>query len=1358
MMLRWGAAVRALLGLLACLWAGTVSAQADTPVLDADAQAWLTAQGPIRLAPDPDFAPVDFLDVRGRHRGLSADLWAILAQRTGMKTQIVRKRRFEEALQALRAGDIDVASSVYKSPARAQALLFSNSYLRLPAALIAPRDVGVATQLSELRGRPIAVVQGHVWQELLSDAGYARELRPAASIKLALTDVAEGRADVYIGDLLTADPVLRKSGLGERLRVAGPSGLEAEIAFAIRADLPQLKRVLDQALASVTVAEEAALRARWEGPNALADPEQDNEVPASRAAELGVLKAAIESAEGLADADRAQLLQRVETALADDARADADIERVERLARELESVSSDRIESDEASAAEELLRWRGSLPQRATPTQLEQLLLAEQSTRASLQETVTRLAQRAQELQQRPVVLRAELGDLRSQLDALQVPESSDNLAARTEREAALARERALRAGIYAGTAEQANLDVLQLSVEQRKRERQRALAQRSERVRVLEELIAERRDHVLEQYLARLRAVARQYESASPAIRDLAAENLVAGQELATRTRRLAILREQSQQIEAQSDEVRTALENARARIAIGGVTEAVGMLLLAERRRLPNPPALRAQLNALQSEVAEVQLAQISVSEERDRLADLGQAVARLAGSDVDTASALNPEQRSQLTELLLSRLELLPQLSQLQQKSREVLEHSEQQLVQLLDDSQTLVRLMEQNLLWVPSHRPIDSAWWKRLQEGWSELARPDRWSSSVQRLIERLPQHPLWILALMAPWALLLTRPALGRRLQALASTVRDVRADRMRYTLQAGVISVVLALPMALFWWLLGSMLIAVGEAGRFTHSLGIALHGVVPILFVLTSISVVCREYGLAHAHLRWPRARRYALLRMRPWLYFLLMPLLFLTVLSLARDIDGANGTVLRSTLVLVHVSAAMIVAWLLGPNRLLASRVSGADPWPRRRQALRLLLVGGFLTQAVLALMGYVFTSSILLVVSLNTLQVLYAVALVHGLVLRWLVIGERRVALAQQLQSNESGSDSAGLDVPVIAPDTVNLRAISEQSRSLLRALTLVALATGLLWSLADVAPAFALLDQVTLWQSSEMVDGVAQARTITLGDALLALAALLVGIIAARNIPGLLEIVLLKRFTEDASVRYAVVTVTRYLISFLMVVAVFGLLGVRWGHLQWLAAGFSVGLGFGLQEIFGNFVAGLILLFERPFRVGDVVTIGDLTGTVRRVRTRATTIVDFDNKDIVIPNKTFITERFVNWTLTDTTTRLILRVGVGYESQPEQVRETLLEIARRHPAVLAEPPPVAVFMLLADSTLNFELRCFVGAIADRLKVTDEIHSAIVHVFRERGIRMAYPQMDVHVHQSPASNGSGGLSAVS
>jgi potassium efflux system protein len=126
-------------------------------------------------------------------------------------------------------------------------------------------------------------------------------------------------------------------------------------------------------------------------------------------------------------------------------------------------------------------------------------------------------------------------------------------------------------------------------------------------------------------------------------------------------------------------------------------------------------------------------------------------------------------------------------------------------------------------------------------------------------------------------------------------------------------------------------------------------------------------------------------------------------------------------------------------------------------------------------------------------------------------------------------------------------------------------------------------------------------------------------------------------------------------------------------VFGSLGVSWDKLQWLAAALSVGLGFGLQEIFGNFVSGLIILFERPVRIGDTVTIGTFSGTVSKIRIRATTITDFDRKEVIIPNKAFVTERLINWSLSDTVTRVVIRLGVAYGSDLDKVKEVLLKAA-------------------------------------------------------------------------------------
>ena len=164
--------------------------------------------------------------------------------------------------------------------------------------------------------------------------------------------------------------------------------------------------------------------------------------------------------------------------------------------------------------------------------------------------------------------------------------------------------------------------------------------------------------------------------------------------------------------------------------------------------------------------------------------------------------------------------------------------------------------------------------------------------------------------------------------------------------------------------------------------------------------------------------------------------------------------------------------------------------------------------------------------------------------------------------------------------------------------------------------------------------------------------------------------------------------------------------------------------WIAAALSVGLGFGLQEVVANFVSGLILLFERPIRVGDIVTIGGVDGVVTRIRIRATTISNWDKKEFIVPNKEFITGTLMNWTLSSPMTRLVFPVGVAYGSDIQKVQELLLNIARKQPEVLKEPEPAAVFELFADSCLKFSLRCYLPRPEMRLEVTHRILS-LIHI---------------------------------
>ena len=231
-------------------------------------------------------------------------------------------------------------------------------------------------------------------------------------------------------------------------------------------------------------------------------------------------------------------------------------------------------------------------------------------------------------------------------------------------------------------------------------------------------------------------------------------------------------------------------------------------------------------------------------------------------------------------------------------------------------------------------------------------------------------------------------------------------------------------------------------------------------------------------------------------------------------------------------------------------------------------------------------------------------------------------------------------------------------------------------------------------------------------------------------------------------MLQKLPLDAGARYAITTILRYLIVLIGVSSISSTLGIGWNQIQWLAAALTFGLAFGLQEIFANFVSGIIILIERPIRVGDIVTVGDREGRVTRLRMRATTLQDWDRREFLIPNKEFITGTVVNWTLTDPITRVVIQVGVAYGSDTEKVRSRLLEVANNNPLVLQNPAPAALFLGFGDSTLNFELRAFIDSVDQRLTLIDLLHRQIDTSFRQSGIEIAFPQRDIHIRSQPSS----------
>ena len=235
--------------------------------------------------------------------------------------------------------------------------------------------------------------------------------------------------------------------------------------------------------------------------------------------------------------------------------------------------------------------------------------------------------------------------------------------------------------------------------------------------------------------------------------------------------------------------------------------------------------------------------------------------------------------------------------------------------------------------------------------------------------------------------------------------------------------------------------------------------------------------------------------------------------------------------------------------------------------------------------------------------------------------------------------------------------------------------------------------------------------------------------------------AKLVRLLLEEDIVSRFEVSASTRQVTSLSAYYAVLLFGFFLVLAAAGIELGKLTVLAGAFGVGIGFGLQNVVQNFIAGLLLLFGGPIKVGDKIQIGDLSGEVRSIGFRASTVRTWQGAEVIVPNAKLIADQVINWTMSDQRRRLEIDIGVAYGTDPERVLGLLIEIAHSHPKVLSEPAPSAIFVRIGDSALIFQQQAWV-AFDDSASVRSELTVAVNNRFVQEKIEMPFPQRDLHV----------------
>ncbi|GKS68013.1 potassium transporter KefA [Nitrosomonas sp. PY1] len=1004
---------------------------------------------------------------------------------------------------------------------------------------------------------------------------------------------------------------------------------------------------------------------------------------------------------------------------------------------------------------QEFLEWSRRIPENAEGFMLEQFLEQERTTIADIQTKTLAATQKLTALISHSIQTGEDTTSLHRMLDDVSLPVVIQNDEPTTLFEARklrrISEQRLLKATIDLQNAEQSTASQRQSFYETLLRDLYFRQGLHEKRVEYLQKRISDRGRIELKALVSQLAQQEQDLIGSVPLLVSIAHENLVIGEKMLHQNEMLLHDRSDLTSIGYALRHIADSLRDSRARLDVGGINERVGRWLWGEQRRLRPTERLELRLKSIRDDLSDLRLERIVLNEQQRDLVDFDD----MADAMINKAASKNGLEQTNgnthhvLVSLLQKRAELLVMQDSLSQKRISTLEKSEHELQEQIRVTQDLQQMLSRHLLWIPSHGMVDNKWLEKVSEGFHDLIKPSRYAMTLELSLQSFHRDPLpWVIALLLIIVLIELRRRAPSRIAALAESTYQIRKDSYTVTIRALIWTIIGALLYPSILAALGLLLQNIGSPGRFSHSLGLALMRVIAPLFAAALLFWVNKDKGIAQAHFRWTKQRREVLRQWLPLSTAIVLFLYFVGNLAFIRRVDLAIDVQARIAIVACCIVLAWVLWRVLDVGKLWVVRGAVSEP-SSLRKFLRWSLPLAFIFVATLAMTGYIYTAGIILRSALASFSVIVAIALIGAMLARWFLLGERRLALhrlEERRLAAEAAEESSGVVTPELS-ENVTLEQVNTQTGRLLSVLRITLLIVGLTWVWVSILPAVAKLDEIELWDFSETgPDGQITTKPVTLMAFIFGLITLMITVAGARNLPGLIEISLLSHIRIDAASRYAITSVLRYAIVIGGTVLGLGFFGMRWSQLQWMAAALSVGLGFGLQEIFANFVSGIILLFERPFRVGDLITVDEFSGRVTKIRTRATTILDFDNKEIVIPNKTFITGQLTNWTLTDNITRVIIRVGVAYDSDVNQVRALLLQAAQEDERVLKEPEPSCWFMAFGASTLDFELRVFVDTVNLRTEIQDAMNTRILGLFDEHHIEISFPQLDLHVRDVP------------
>ena len=768
---------------------------------------------------------------------------------------------------------------------------------------------------------------------------------------------------------------------------------------------------------------------------------------------------------------------------------------------------------------------------------------------------------------------------------------------------------------------------------------------------------------------------------------------------------------------------------------------TLVLSRIIQQQKQKLPT----NLNIQGLSKQIADLRVQIFDITQKRNELYDIDAYISKI---EQDENKSFTPAEKTQLTNLLTERRKVGSDLIKSLNNQLNLaisLELTQQQITQISDQIQSK---LDQQSFWVKSNNPINLDWFKKLPM--SLKAQFDGIGKKIgfPTNFDNLPYLLTYVFILFVIGGLIFKfKESIKQRLAVINGEINTLRSDSQWHTPLALFYTALLSLSGTL-WFLATCQLLGfffVKNPQEFWEwSLSMAGYW-----WFFSFILAILRPNGILVCHFGFTKESAASLQDVTKRIIVSVVLLLNTSIFSNVMDTGLANDVLGEINTIVALLFCIVIIA----PRFIRTEKSLSSTTTDKRDRTIfkivRILLQLVPVILIALIALGYYYTALNLITHIINTYIAWVVWSLVRHTIYRGVTVASRRLAYRRlqekrQQKQQDSSDASASDDVVVITEQEEGLD-LNEVRSQLLRFADLfiwTALFAIFYYVWSDLVTVVSYLRDITLWQQTSTTEAGVVTETISLFNLIVALIIVVITYILVRNIQGILEILLFSRVKLSQGTPYTITTLLTYIFVAVGGAWAFSTLGMSWSKLQWLFAALSVGLGFGMQEIFANFVSGIILLFERPIRVGDTVTINDVTGTVAKIRIRAITMIDPDRKEVIVPNKSFVTGQVTNWALSNTVTRLVVSVGVAYGSDLELVKRLLLQAAHEQPSVLKDPEPRALFLTFGASTLDHELRVYVGQVSERNDTLDALNRRVNELFAENNIDIAFNQLDIFI----------------